>query len=180
MKIDWKAFRGDKPHDPKRGIDLQKAVEAALEMIVKDQHIWQEKFPGSHAHAFVWAIKDSIAEQLTEEHGWKYIDLNAGAHAVGCYSPEEQQEAKSVRAYTDAKAKEKLEAKEIHFLDKHGFPVEYQKGRWGHKWLRRLVHTRKIKVGPYKPTLSDSDGSCDCVYSSVSPDQSCDDCKDTL
>jgi len=177
MKIDWKAFHGDKPHDPKRGIDLQKALEAALDLVVTDQHVWNDKFPGAHAHALVWALKDSLQEQLTKEHGWKHID---NGYELGCYAPDKQEAVRSIKEHKDAKAKEKQEAKEIHFLDKHGYPVEYQKGRWAHKWLRRLLHTRKIKVGPYKPTLSDRDDSCCCDYSSVSPDQSCDDCKDTV
>ena len=33
----------------------------------------------------------------------------------------------------------------MQFLDKYGWPVESEKGRPIMKWLRRLVHTRKIK-----------------------------------
>lgn len=33
------------------------------------------------------------------------------------------------------------------FLDKLGWPVAYIKGRWILKWVRRLIHTRKIKRG---------------------------------
>ena len=33
----------------------------------------------------------------------------------------------------------------MQFLDKHGWPVEYEKGRPIMKWLRRIIHTRKIR-----------------------------------
>ncbi len=35
----------------------------------------------------------------------------------------------------------------MQFLDKHGWPVEYARGRPIQKWLRRLIHTRRIKRG---------------------------------
>jgi len=33
------------------------------------------------------------------------------------------------------------------FLDRHGWPVEYVKGWFVRKWLRRLIHTRRIVRG---------------------------------
>ena len=46
------------------------------------------------------------------------------------------------------------------FLDKLGWPIETIKGRWFHNFLRRLIHTRKIKKGRWdgynvKKSLSD-------------------------
>jgi len=33
------------------------------------------------------------------------------------------------------------------FLDKYNWPVTYVKGSWFWKWVRRLIHTRKIVRG---------------------------------
>ncbi len=156
MKIDWPAWHREKLHDPKRGIDLQKAIEDALDLVVTDQHIWNDKFPGAHAHALVWALKDSLQGQLTKEHGWKHIDNGYG---LGCYAPDKQESALSIKAHKDAKAKEKQEAREIHLLDKHGWPVETVKGRKIRNFLRLLIHTRKIKRGPWKTHDSSTDSN---------------------
>lgn len=34
----------------------------------------------------------------------------------------------------------------LYFLDSLGWPVEYTQGRPVMKWIRRLIHTRKITV----------------------------------
>ena len=151
MKIDWPAWHREKLHDPKRGIDLQKAIEDALDLVVTDQHVWNDKFPGAHAHALVWALKDSLQEQLTRQHGWKHIDNGYG---LGCYEPSKQEGALSIKAHKDAKEK----AKEIHFLDKHGWPVENVYRHRVRNFLRLLIHTRKIKRGPLE-THDDSTDS---------------------
>ncbi len=115
MKIDWPAWHREKLHDPKRGIDLQKAIEDALDLVVTDQHVWNDKFPGTHAHALVWALKDSLQEQLTKEHGWKHIDNGYG---LGCYAPDKQKSALAIKAHKDAKAKEEQDNKWYHKLFK--------------------------------------------------------------
>jgi hypothetical protein len=33
------------------------------------------------------------------------------------------------------------------FLDSDGWPVEYVRGKWFSKWIRRLIHTRSIRRG---------------------------------
>lgn len=59
-----------------------------------------------------------------------------------------------------AEIKAKAEAKQIHFLDGHGWPVERIKGRRIQNFLRLLIHTRKIKRGPWQTQQSDSDSCC--------------------
>jgi len=34
----------------------------------------------------------------------------------------------------------------IKFIDKYGYPVEVFEGRWFINFIRRIIHTRKIKV----------------------------------
>ncbi len=38
----------------------------------------------------------------------------------------------------------------MHFIDKWGWPVEYPSGHPIQKWLRILLHTRKIRRGRFK------------------------------
>ncbi len=65
---------------------------------------------------------------------------------------------------------------QMQFLDSHGWPVVTIKGRPIINFIRRILHTRKIKRGTWKQAPFVRDDSCGCQYSSVSPDMSCDVC----
>jgi len=157
MKIDWPAWHREKLHDPERGIDLQKAIEDALDLLAEDRHIWTtDQFPGAHAHALVWALKESLQEQLMRQHGWKQMNNGYG---MGCYPPNKHKDILTVKAHKEAKEKKEQEANEIHYLDKHGWPVETIKGHKVRSFLRLLLHTRKIKKGPWKTHDSSTDSN---------------------
>lgn len=38
----------------------------------------------------------------------------------------------------------------MQYLDKAGWPIEMVKGRWFRNFLRRLIHTRKLKRGTWQ------------------------------